>query len=73
MKDEVGKKSKKDSWILFLFTTVVYMMVTTFVFEQVISKEYNINLIILVGLLWMVYSTFQVKKIVKYVINLINK
>ena len=73
MKDEVEKTSKKDNWVLLLITTVIYMLVTTFVFEQVISKEYNINLIVLVGLLWMLYSTFQVKKIVKYVINLISK
>lgn len=74
MENEVKKKfSLNDNWVLLLITTMVYMMVTNFVFEEIFSKQYDIIILFGVEILWIIYSVFQVKKIIKYVINLINK
>lgn len=74
MENEVKKKfSLNDNWVLLLITTMVYMMVTNFVFEEIFSKQYDLIILFGVEILWIIYSVFQVKKIIKYVINLINK
>lgn len=74
MENEVKKKfSLNDNWVLLLITTMVYMMVTNFVFEEIFSKQYDLIVLFGVEILWIIYSVFQVKKIIKYVINLINK
>jgi len=74
MENEVKKKfSLNDNWVLLLITTMVYMMVTNFVFEEIFSKQYDIIILFGVEILWIIYSVYQVRKIVKFVINLINK
>jgi len=74
MENEVKKKfSLNDNWVLLLITTMVYMIVTNFVFEEIFSKQYDLIVLFGVEILWIIYSVFQVKKIIKYVINLINK
>lgn len=74
MENEVKKKfSLNDNWVSLLITTMVYMIVTNFVFEEIFSKQYDLIVLFGVEILWIIYSVFQVKKIIKYVINLINK
>lgn len=74
MENEVKKRfSLNDNWVLLLVTTMVYMIVTNFVFEEIFSKQYDLIVLFGVEILWIIYSVYQVKKIVKYVINLINK
>jgi len=74
MENEVKKKfSLNDNWVLLLVTTMVYMIVTNFVFEEIFSKQYDLIVLFGVEILWIIYSVYQVKKIIKYVINLINK
>lgn len=74
MENEVKKKfSLNDNWVLLLITTMVYMMVTNFVFEEIFSKQYDLIILFGVEILWIIYSVYQVRKIVKFVINLINK
>lgn len=74
MENEVKKKfSLNDNWVLLLITTMVYMMVTNFVFEEIFSKQYDLIVLFGVEILWIIYSVYQVRKIVKFVINLINK
>ena len=74
MENEVKKKfSLNDNWVLLLITTMVYMMVTNFVFEEIFSKQYDLIVLFGVEILWIIYSVYQVRKIVNFVINLINK
>lgn len=74
MENEVKKKfSLNDNWVLLLVTTMVYMIVTNFVFEEIFSKQYDLIVLFGVEILWIIYSVYQVRKIVKFVINLINK
>lgn len=74
MENEVKKKfSLNDNWVLLLITTMVYMIVTNFVFEEIFSKQYDLIVLFGVEILWIIYSVYQVRKIVKFVINLINK
>lgn len=74
MENEVKKKfSLNDNWVLLLITTMVYMIVTNFVFEEIFSKQYDLIILFGVEILWIIYSVYQVRKIVKFVINLINK
>jgi len=74
MENEVKKKfSLNDNWVLLLVTTMVYMIVTNFVFEEIFSKQYDLIVLFGVEILWIIYSVYQVRKIIKYVINLINK